>query len=114
MKHLTRGLERLKQQHTDELVLVLLRAPDGLSADALGEATHLRAAALPLLARLHKRGFVEPQWSDETLLYRLSPLGRDYAAHVVVRQGDAAPRTPAALRPLFARLATLLSRADAG
>ena len=110
MKRLTKGLERLKQQHMDELVVVLLRAPDGLSTDALGEATHLRAAALPLLARLHKRGFVEPQWSGETLHYRLSPLGRDYAAHVVV----AAPRTPAALRPLFARLATFLSRADAG
>ena len=117
MKLFSRRAEKLKKRQMDALLVSLLEAPDMyLSAEALVETSGLGAAALPLLAKLHERGLVEPQWtkalSGPTLAYRLSATGRAQAAQVALPERKVTSKRTPTVKPLFARLSSLLSRTD--
>ena len=117
MKLFSNRAKRRKKQQMDALLASLLEAPDMyLSAEALAETSGLGAAVLPLLAKLHERGLVEPQWtktlSGPTLAYRLSATGRAQAAPPALPERKVTSKRTSTVKPLFARLSALLSRTD--
>lgn len=117
-KRFARRLETIKQRHMDELLIALLWASDQqLSVEALGERTHLRSVAYPLLARLHQQGMVDPVWTHIVggieLSYRLSDAGLNHARRLTGDGHGVTPsRTAAVVKPLVARVATWVGRIE--
>jgi predicted ArsR family transcriptional regulator len=79
-----RWSRRKREARKEKLLASLASGRNGYrTAEDLETATGLRAAALPLLAELSRRGLVEHQWLDvdgrPTLGYRLTESGRQHA-----------------------------------
>ena len=116
MKLFSKRESTRKKRQLDALLVVLLRTPETPSAETLGEASELGAAALPLLATLHERALIEPQWtqtlSGPALGYRLSAAGREHALRAAVQGSGLNLASPPTVKLLFTRLAALLPRTD--
>lgn len=120
-KLLKRRLAAIRETHIGALLLALKNAPNHyLLAGDLGEETGLHSAALPLLARLHKKGLVEPKWIgtdvSPQLGYSLTAEGHDYIQSLppLKHPDTRAPGNSSLLpKPILSRIVTWFFKTEA-